>query len=331
MSAEQLTDVFEETLTPLLRLKPLFLLRDGIFTPLGRALKNEGGLTPVLSRRPQSEIAVLNELHRFPPGLSWMPFAETAGTKPVALIKNIGARIAADFETWRRDIPVQVSDKMQVEGPHASLAVHRDATVSPFAVIDTTAGPVAIDAGARVGSLCLVKGPAYIGERTHLDACNFSNAIAGNDCRLGGEIADSIIGNFTNKHHEGFVGHSLVGDWVNLGALTTTSDLKNNYGEVRLCFGFLKYSAESIKFGSIIGDYAKTAIGTMLGTGSIVDLGANLFNASHRSGYFRPFLWGETKIYDRTKFLEDASRMMQRRNQKISAPLENLLKGIKAG
>lgn len=330
MQADALSDVFEETLTPLLRLKPLFLLRDGIFTPLDRALR-KGGLTPVPSRRAQAEISLLQELHQVPAGLSWVPFSEATGTKPIALIENIGARIAADFDSWRDAIPCQATGKLQVEGPHASLAVHRDAAVSPFAVIDTTAGPVGIDAGARIGALSLIKGPAYIGQRTYADTCSFSNAVAGNDCRLGGEIADSIIGNFTNKHHEGFLGHSLVGDWVNLGALTTTSDLKNNYGEVRLSFGLLKYSAESVKFGSIIGDYAKTAIGTMLGTGTIVDLGANLFNVSHRSGYFRPFLWGETKIYDRAKFLEDASRMMQRRSQTISAPLENLLRSIKAG
>jgi hypothetical protein len=150
----------------------------------------------------------------------------------------------------------------------------------------------------------------------------------GNDCRLGGEIADSIIGDFTNKHHEGFLGHSLVGDWVNLGALTTTSDLKNNYGEVRLTFKDQKYPTGTIKFGSIIGDYAKTAIGTMLGTGTIIDLGANLFGLSHRSGYFRPFLWGETKIYDRSKFIDDAARMMQRRGQVVTPELEKLLRAI---
>ena len=89
-----------------------------------------------------------------------------------------------------------------------------------------------------------------------------------------------------------------------------------------------KFPAGTIKFGSIIGDYAKTAIGTMLGTGSIVDLGANLFGLSHRSGYFRPFLWGETKIYDRTKFIEDAARMMKRRGRDVTPELEKLLRAI---
>ena len=285
--------LFEEPLTPLLRLKGLENLRDGVFSPHERGLAIQGP-EPV---------------------------------RPATLIAQIGLRIGED--TAR--LPAGFSGKaagLQLEGDAARLFIHSEATVSRHAVLDTTEGPIVIDAGARVGALSLVRGPAYIGQKTRLDRCYFANAIVGKDCRLGGEIADSIIGDFTNKHHEGFLGHSLVGDWVNLGALTTTSDLKNNYGEVRLAFKDQKYPTGTIKFGSIIGDYAKTAIGTMLGTGSVVDLGANLFGLSHRSGYFRPFLWGETKIYDRSKFIEDAARMMERRGQTVTPELEKMLRSI---
>lgn len=322
-----LTDLFEETLTPLLRLKPLFLLRDGIFTPLERAQK-KGGLTPVPSQRSLPEQAALAELSQLPGSLQWSNAALPEFVKPAALIENIGARIIEDTALLAADFSNGKTAHLQIEGNVSSLFVHPTAVISPFAVLDVSEGPVVIDAHARIGALSLVKGPAYIGVKTRLDNCHFMNAIAGTDCRLGGEIADAILGDFSNKHHEGFLGHSLVGDWVNLGALTTTSDLKNNYGEVRLIFKEQKLSAGTIKFGSIIGDYAKTAIGTMLGTGSIVDFGANLFGLSHRSGYFRPFLWGETKIYDRSKFIEDAARMMQRRGQTVTPALEKILRTL---
>lgn len=284
--------LFEETLTPLLRLKNPEDLRDGVFTPRERG--------EPLPAKP---------------------------LQPAGLIARIGQNIRADAARLAAGFLPPVAG-LQTEGDPTEIFLHSSALVSRYAVLDATEGPIVIDADARIGALCLVKGPAYIGKKTRLDNCRWSNAIAGTDCRLGGEIADTIIGDFSNKHHEGFLGHSLVGDWVNLGALTTTSDLKNNYGEVRLQFRESRFPAGTIKFGSIIGDYAKTAIGTMLGTGSVIDVGANLFGLSHRSGYFRPFLWGETKIYDRTKFIEDAARMMQRRGQQVTPELEKKLRAI---
>lgn len=283
--------LYEETLTPLLRLKRAEDLRDGIFSPAARG----SAVTGVL--------------------------------KPAQLLDKIGERIREDVACLGSEFVVK-RENIRCEGDVSALFIHPTALVSPHAVLDTTAGPVVIDAEARIGAFSLLQGPLYIGKKTRLDRCHIATAVAGEDCRLGGEIANSIIGDFTNKHHEGFLGHSLVGDWVNLGALTTTSDLKNNYGEVRLIFKDQKFPTGTIKFGSIIGDFAKTAIGTMLGTGSVVDVGANLFGLTHRSGYFRPFLWGETKIYDRNKFLEDAARMMQRRGRQVTPELERLIRGI---
>lgn len=206
--------------------------------------------------------------------------------------------------------------------------MHTSASLSRFAVFDTTKGTIVIDANVRISAFSLIQGPAYIGKDSQLDRCNFSNSICGENCRLGGEIADSIIGNFSNKHHEGFLGHSLVGDWVNLGALTTTSDLKNNYGEVRLHFGSEAFNTGTIKFGSIIGDYVKTAIGTMLGTGTVVDFGTNLFGAHSFSGYIPPFQWGKEQVYEREKFLTDAERMMQRRGKSIPGSLAHKIRAI---
>lgn len=311
----------------MLRLRPLYLLRDGILHPLARLRRQNIEANVLASKRSEAELQNLSALHESP-SLAPALTADGVEVKPHELLENIGRRIAEDIACLPTEFQSHGNLRLQIEGEAKHCHIHADAQISEHAVINTEAGPVVIDAHVRIGAFCLLKGPLYLGERTQLDNCHISNTIVGTDCRLGGEIADSIIGNYTNKHHEGFLGHSIVGDWVNLGALTTTSDLKNNYGEVRLVFGTQKYAAGTIKFGSIIGDYAKTAIGTMLGTGSIVDLGANLFGLSHRSGYFRPFLWGETKIYDRNKFIEDAARMMQRRKQIVTPALENILRKI---
>ncbi|GAB4432443.1 MAG: hypothetical protein OHK0011_15310 [Turneriella sp.] len=315
-----LNDRFEATLRPLLTLKPLFLLRDGIFSPLERNLLRGEKNLRICSNRDATELQRLLELHGLKISAGG---AECPQVRPAELLAKIGENIAGDLELLSGQYVQRRG--LSVEGDETKVYVHETAVISRCAVIDTSQGVVVIDAGAKIAAFSLVKGPAYVGKNTQLDQCRFSNSIAGENCRLGGEVADSIIGNFSNKHHDGFLGHSLVGDWVNLGALTTTSDLKNNYGEVRLRLAGESYPTGTIKFGSIIGDYAKTAIGTLLSTGTIVGLGANLFGDSHWSGDIAPFTWGRAGSYDRALFIRDAGRMMQRRGQSVSAELEALL------
>lgn len=318
-----LNDRFEATLRPLLTLKPLFLLRDGILNPLERSLLKGNQPDRISSMRDATELQRLLELH----GLAHLTDpAEGPQTRPADLLERIGENITGDLALVHSRYRQRAG--LLVEGDAANLHVHETAQISQHAVFDTTTGPVVIDSEAKIAAFSFVKGPAYIGKFTQLAQCRFSNSIAGENCRLGGEIADSILGNYSNKHHDGFLGHSLVGDWVNLGALTTTSDLKNNYGEVRLRYAGTTYPTGTIKFGSIIGDYAKTAIGTLLGTGTIVGVGANLFGEDHWSGEIAPFTWGNGGEYERELFIRDAGRMMQRRGQSVSRELAAILRSI---
>ncbi len=327
MSANFFSDLYEITLQPLLHLKPLFLLRDGIYSPWHRALRQNLRTPVARSARNKKHTDLLADLHGLPQDLGWISNDTNFGaTKPAALLSQIGERIEADLPLLGTEFTHPKSGSLQIEGELSRVYVHAEAKVSPLAFIDCNNGPVVIDARAKVGSFCIVQGPVYIGTDTQLDSCRISNSIAGENCRLGGEIADTIIGDFSNKHHDGFLGHSLVGDWVNLGALTTTSDLKNNYGEIRLTYGDARFETGTIKFGSVIGDYAKTAIGTMLGTGCIIDIGANLFGEPQWSGYVHGFRWGKNETYDREIFLRDAARMMQRRGKLVTPPLAALLK-----
>lgn len=319
-------DIFEPTLLPLLRLKTLARLRDGIFSPWQRAELQGRAFEQIVSDRPAAETEILTRLDSAINNLRFISHdTNLVPAKPADLIANIGRQIEADLVLLGAGFAARPALAEQTEGELSHVYIHAEAEISRHAVIDARGGPVVIDAGAKVGAFCLVQGPVYIGRKTQLDSCRLSNTIAGENCRLGGEIADSIIGDFSNKHHDGFLGHSLVGDWVNLGALTTTSDLKNNYGEVRLAFGDDRFETGTIKFGAVIGDYAKTAIGTLIGTGTVIDMGANLFGQAQWSGYVAPLTWGLTGKYDKQLFLRDAGRMMQRRGKSTSTALAAVL------
>jgi|JI10StandDraft_1071094.scaffolds.fasta_scaffold232098_2 UDP-N-acetylglucosamine diphosphorylase/glucosamine-1-phosphate N-acetyltransferase len=327
-----LADIFEPTLQPLLRLKPLFLLRDGIFSPWQRAQLCGLKTSEAQTRRSQNETQALLTVHSALQNMQFTsPDTHLAAVKPADLLLNIGRQIEADLRLLDAAFTHKLIQTAQVEGDTTRVLIHPEAQVSAHAVIDVRNGPVVIDAGARISAFCLIQGPVYIGQKSQLDSCRISNSIVGENCRLGGEIADSVIGDFSNKHHDGFLGHSLVGDWVNLGALTTTSDLKNNYGEVRLTYDNQRYETGTIKLGSVIGDYAKTAIGTMLGTGCIVDFAANLFGQTHWSGHVPAFTWGADERYDLNLFARDADRMMQRRGRTVTPALRRLFGDVLPG
>jgi len=327
-----LNDIFEPTLTPLLRLKPSFLLADGIFSDFERSQFNKKENIHIYTNRDSDKsflAGFLNFYSIFPENKFTIEFTENNNTPvtPLSLINNLSTKIQHDLNYLHKENFYSFSNLPDFEynGNPSDLYIHRNSKIGKLVSIDTTNGPVVIDENSIISSFSTITGPVYIGKNNRIDRCSISNSRSGNDCRLSGEISDTILGNFTNKHHEGFLGHSLVGDWVNLGALTTTSDLKNNYGVVYLEFQQKTYSAETIKFGSIIGDYVKTSIGTMLNTGTIIDLGALLFSPLKKLKYYPPFFWGgdEPGRYRIEKFLNDMTKIMARRNQIPSTFLKN--------
>ncbi len=148
-----------------------------------------------------------------------------------------------------------------------------------------------------------------------------------NACSIGewsvirGEISETIVLGHSNKGHEGFVGHSYLGRWANLGAGTTTSNLKNTYGSVQLWTPSGMQDTGASKLGSMIGDHAKTGIGTRLSTGSVLGAGANVFGSKIPPKYVPPFSWvddGEISEFRLPKFLDIAARVMSRRSVALS-------------
>ncbi len=155
-------------------------------------------------------------------------------------------------------------------GAPERLRIHPEARVEPMVFIDTTKGPVTIDRGAVVQAFSRVEGPCYIGPDTHLLGARVRGSSFGPNCRVGGEVEGSIIHGHSNKAHDGFLGHSYLGEWVNFGAGTQTSDLRTDYNSVRFTIHGKAVDSGLLKVGAFVGDHTKTSLNVLFNTGSLV-------------------------------------------------------------
>jgi UDP-N-acetylglucosamine diphosphorylase/glucosamine-1-phosphate N-acetyltransferase len=188
--------------------------------------------------------------------------------------------------------------------------------IEPGVVFDTSEGPVWLDDGARVRAFSRIAGPVYVGRGSQILGGSIEASSIGATCRIRGEFAESVCLSYVNKAHDGHIGHAYLGAWVNLGAMTTNSDLKNNYSTVRLWTPDGEQDTGGIKVGCFLGDHVKTGIGLLLNTGTVVGAGSNLYGAAMPPKYVPPFSWGtgdELTAYRVDKFLEVAERAMARR------------------
>ncbi len=210
-----------------------------------------------------------------------------------------------------------------------AIHVARGATIKPGAVLDAESGPIHVDAGAVIQPNAVVEGPAYIGPRSQIwPGATIRNASIGPVCKVGGEIEASIVHGYSNLQHGGFLGHSYIAEWVNLGAGTITSDLKNTYGTIRVYLNGVGVESGQHFIGSIIGDHAKTGIGTILPTGCVVGLAANIFTQTAIPKFVPSFAWltdtGMTN-YRLEKALDIAQIVMARREIELTRAERKLI------
>jgi len=207
-----------------------------------------------------------------------------------------------------------------VSGPHA-VWVEDEVVVEPMAYFDTSAGPVLLRRGTRVQAFTRMVGPCYVGEHCTLSTDRIAASSIGEHCRVHGELSTAVLIGHSNKSHDGFVGHSVLGRWVNLGAGTITSNLKNTYGPVALWTPAGVRDSGMQFLGTFFGDHAKTGIGLCLTTGCVIGTGANVFEHMPPKAV-APFVWGSTRPYGThavDKFVDTAERMMARREVPLSA------------
>jgi glucose-1-phosphate thymidylyltransferase len=345
-------DILHKNFLPASRVRGVFDLRFGIYTPYEkikrifkdtkihiRAHKSIAILYKNTDNLPKSYIPIVPD-----PYILTKPRKEIIAISssptiyekdyPIIpkLVHNLEKIIIDDVKLWYEENKEEIihSGKFEIVGEKEELFIHKEAYIYPGTIFDTTSGPIVIDKGCKVKPLSYIAGPVYIGKECIIESARIRGPVSiGNVCRIGGEIERSIIQDYTNKHHDGFLGHSYLGSWVNLGACTTTSDLKNTYGNISIWHNGKNIALNTNKFGSIISDYAKTSIGYMLNTGSVIDIAANLFKRNIEYKYYPPFMWGDKEnIYKIDDFLIHLQRMKKRRGKEISEGEEKLLRKI---
>lgn len=246
-------------------------------------------------------------------------------TYPWDLIHFNGEQILDDVAYLIEDVynPDIDEDGVYVIGEHPVVRVG-DVVIEPGVVFDASDGPIWLEDGVTVGGFARVAGPMYVGRNSTLLGGRFAGCSIGPHCKVHGEVEESVILGYSNKAHDGFLGHAYLGMWVNLGAMTTNSDLKNNYSTVRIWTPRGDVDTQQMKVGAFLGDHVKTAIGTLLNTGTVIGAGANVFGGMPPK-HVAPFSWGITGEYAFDKFMQTAATAMQRRGVPLSASQRNML------
>lgn len=270
--------------------------------------------TARLLKRPSHLLDVLR------PALSWGIAARTKGTSPTRPLPE------RSHATVHESV-VSVNPEQ--------IHLGSGARVRPGAILNAEDGPIYIGANAIVYEQAVIRGPCYLGPRCQAKiGANLEGTAAGPWCKLGGEIHDCIIQSYSNKGHAGFLGHTYLGSWCNLGADTNVSNLKNDYGEVTV------YSPDTEAFmptgrqfvGLFMGDHSKCGINTMFNTGTVIGTCCNLYGSDFPPRYVPPFSWGSPadgfSEYRLDKALEVAERVQGRRDTAFTDADRSLLTAL---
>lgn len=209
----------------------------------------------------------------------------------------------------------------QYEEEDKGIYVGEGVIIKEHVVFDTSLGPIILDKGCKIKPFSYIKGPVYIGKNSKINdhSAIKENVIIGNTCKIGGEVEESIIMDYTNKQHYGYLGNSVLGSWVNLGAGTTNSDLKNTYGEITVLNGKNEKVKTGEQFlGCIIGDYSKTAINTSIFTGKVIGINCTLFGTIIEDMpsfiHYTKNIGTKNSEFNLNKAIEIQKRVYKRRN-----------------
>jgi carbonic anhydrase/acetyltransferase-like protein (isoleucine patch superfamily) len=222
-------------------------------------------------------------------------------------LKTLGSRVKGQGSRGKS----QVHKSAVLYAPE-NMLIENGVEIEAGAVLDARPGPIYIGKNSIVRPHSYLRGPLSIGP----------------ECRIGGEVTHSIFHGYSNKSHYGFIGHSYIGEWVNLGAGTTNSNLKNNYGTVKVWVNGKEVDTGQQFLGCFVGDYVKTGIGTLINTGSVIGLGANVLGGKVTPKYIPDFKWSEKERWRLDDFLKTAKKAMARREVKLDAKTTEKIKKI---
>lgn len=248
--------------------------------------------------------------------------------KPLTVISHVWEIFQKNGEQIRQDAEYYFSHlkNSPIEDKHTIIYGAENIYAEPgvqirAAVLNAENGPIYLGKNSEIQEGSVIRGPFALCEGA---VVNMAGKVRGDSTvgpysKVGGEISNSVIFGYSNKAHDGFIGNTVIGEWCNLGADTNTSNLKNNYGDVRLYnFSSLKPESTGLQFcGTMMGDYSRTSINTMLNTGTVVGVFANIFGNGFPPKYVPSFAWAgseEMELFHLEKAYEIADRAMARRN-----------------
>jgi UDP-N-acetylglucosamine diphosphorylase/glucosamine-1-phosphate N-acetyltransferase len=251
-------------------------------------------------------------------------------------IRHLPDQLSSDIERLAMMAPRRAA----APPPHATVigdhpvVVDGDSStvVEPHVVFDASAGPILVERGAHIRAFTRITGPCYLGREVNVMGGDVGACSIGDVSKVRGEIANSVMLGHSNKGHDGFIGHSYLGRWVNIGAGTITSNLKNTYGNVSLWTPAGVRDTGLQFLGTMFGDHVKTGIGLRLTTGTVLGAGANVYGAMPPKTV-PPFAWGDGEPYTTyrvDKFAETAARMMSRRHVELTSRARKHLASVHA-
>jgi UDP-N-acetylglucosamine diphosphorylase/glucosamine-1-phosphate N-acetyltransferase len=259
-------------------------------------------------------------------GLSPKPF-----DSPVSRLQNIWDIFSLNDQALRADYELITKGRISAEIPHGvqvsgtgQVFLEKDARILPGTIINALTGPVYLGASSEILEGSLIRGPLALceGAVIKMGAKIYGATTIGPGCKVGGELSNVVFMANSNKGHDGYLGNSVIGAWCNLGADTNCSNLKNNYGEVSVWDEHSQSTLNTgLQFcGLFMGDHSKTGINTMLNTGTVIGVSANVFGPGFPDKFIPSFTWGgadRKEEYQFPKAMETAERMLARRGQNM--------------
>ncbi|RJP56398.1 MAG: glucose-1-phosphate thymidylyltransferase [Ignavibacteriales bacterium] len=214
-----------------------------------------------------------------------------------------------------------------------NIFIGENVTIKPNVVLDASEGPIYIDDEVTIFPNTYIVGPSYIGKRSIVKANSqiYHNTTIGPVCKVGGEIENSIIHSYSNKQHEGFLGHAYLGSWINIGASSNNSDLKNDYSRIKVMLNGHEVDTGTNFMGLIMGDHSKCAINTAFNTGTVIGVSCNIYGSGFPPKYIPSFSWGGAdgfREYHLRKAIEVAKIVKSRRNITMSVNDLELFKSV---
>ena len=258
------------------------------------------------------------------------------GSPSLVEVKNCVDVVKNNAATIVRDVAIKQINKATLELNSSSKIIHpynifvEEGAILENCILNASEGPIYIAKNCKIMDGTILRGPIFINEGSivKMGATIYGGTSIGKNCVVGGEIKNSIINNFSNKAHHGYLGDSIIGKWCNLGAGTSTSNVKNNGSDVMLQLANAELNAGN-KFGLLMGDYSRSAINTSFNTGTVVGTCCNIFTEGLTPKYIPNFSWGcKGERYELPKAFTDIENWKIMKGETLSKEESEILKNL---